>query len=139
MIIYGRLAAALSRESGAAISYWWGIKPARVSGWRKLLGIKRPTEGETLLRKRPFSAEWRAKLGDSNRGRKLSAEARQRMSAAQRLVKRKNAWQPWEDALVRRLPLKEVVAKTGRTVIAVRSRRQLLGVAPRTLKPMGRS
>lgn len=140
LVIYGALVDALSRESATAVSHWWNISPPRVSAWRRALGIKRPTDGETLLRKRPGSQTAAVEAARKvNRGRKISPETRQRMIAARKLVKNKNAWQPWEDALVRRFTIKEVVAKTGRTVNAVCGRRQKLGVAPRTLKPMGRS
>lgn len=66
-------------------------------------------------------------------GRRHSAEARQRMSAAQ---KRRGAWPPapgkaWsaaEDELVRTLPAAEVAKRTKRTLSAVYARRRKFGL-----------
>jgi hypothetical protein len=70
---------------------------------------------------------------EANRGRKHTAEARAKMSAAQRRrgARPPKAGRPWtaeEDALVRELPAIEVVSRTGRTLQAVYSRRSQLGV-----------
>ena len=37
-------------------------------------------------------------------------------------------WEPWEDALLSRLQIRDVVAQTGRTEAAVKVRRSVLGL-----------
>jgi hypothetical protein len=64
-------------------------------------------------------------------GRKLSAATRQRMSEAHkargtRPPKAGRPWEPWEDELARKLPVKEAAGRTGRTLSAVQNRRQAL-------------
>jgi len=75
-----------------------------------------------------LQAAWQA-----NRGRKHTAEAREKMSASQhrRGTRPPKAGIPWtaeEDALVRKWPAPEVVSLTGRTLQAVYSRRSILGL-----------
>jgi len=83
-----------------------------------------------------LEAAWEANRGrkhEANRGRKHTAEARQKMSAAHRQRGTKppaagRAWTAEEDALVRQLDPAEVVARTGRTLPAVYTRRSQLGL-----------
>jgi len=65
---------------------------------------------------------------EANRGREVSDESRQRMSAAQRRRKDGRAWTAEVDALVRQLNPAEVVSRTDRTLQAVYSRRSVLGL-----------
>jgi len=70
---------------------------------------------------------------DASRGRKHTAEARAKMSVAQRRrgarpPKAGRAWTTEEGALVRSLPASEVVNRTGRTLQAVYDRRSILGL-----------
>jgi NUMOD3 motif len=70
---------------------------------------------------------------DANRGRKHTAEARAKMSVAQRRrgAKPPKAGRPWtaeEDSLVPQLDPTEVVSRTGRTLQAVYSRRSVRGL-----------
>jgi len=70
---------------------------------------------------------------EANRGRKHTAEARAKMSVAQRRRRAKppkagRAWSAEEDALVRQLRASEVAARTGRTLQAVYDRRNVLGL-----------
>ena len=69
----------------------------------------------------------------ANLGRRHTAEARARMSAAHKARGTRPPWlgRPWtpeEDALLRRLPAAEVARRTGRSLAAVYSRRRELGL-----------
>lgn len=69
-----------------------------------------------------------------NTGRRHTAEAREKMSKANRARGARPPWlnDPWsadEDALLSTHTTKEVAAKTGRTLPAVRERRRILGIS----------
>jgi len=64
LIVYKDLAKAIRRESNQAVAHWWGIDPQMVTKWRKLLNVKRGTQGTTRLF-RPHIAEF----GNAMRGR----------------------------------------------------------------------
>src|SRR5262249_27997323 len=75
----------------------------------------------------------RPAVAAAHRGTRHTEEARRKMSAAQRRrgARPPKAGRPWtaeEDALLRALPAKQVVGRTGRTLSAVWSRRQALGI-----------
>jgi hypothetical protein len=59
-------------------------------------------------------------------GKPQSEEARRKMSQAQRSRQRADAWTQWEDELVRTLPAQEASRETGRTLVAVWTRRRRL-------------
>ena len=67
----------------------------------------------------------------ANIGRPLSEATRAKLSAIRKRLgmrppKAGKPWEEWEDHLLRTLPAGEVAAKTGRTLTAVYSRRNLL-------------
>jgi len=122
-----------------------GRTPNAVRVMRDRLGIPRQATEELRTRDSVINDHSAAQRGkprpasamqaawDANRGRKHTAEARAKMSAAQRGrgARPPKAGRPWtteEDALVRELPAFEVVRRTGRTLQAVYSRRSLLGL-----------
>jgi hypothetical protein len=91
---------------------------AKIAAARR--GVPRPPEVIEAMRR-------------ANLGRRLSAEHRRKLSEASRRLGRRppKAGRPWtkaEEALLRRLPAAEVVRLTGRTLTAVYSRRELLGL-----------
>src|SRR5205085_2279386 len=49
LVVFGDLARAVRTESNQAVCHWWGVTPQTVSGWRRLLGVPRATEGTTRL------------------------------------------------------------------------------------------
>ncbi|HJZ55788.1 MAG TPA: hypothetical protein VKE74_12545, partial [Gemmataceae bacterium] len=77
-----------------------------------------------------------AALREANRNRKVSAESRAKMSAAQRARRARGdlrvpcgrIWTPDEERLVRTLAPAEAAARTGRTLGSVYGRRQALGL-----------
>jgi hypothetical protein len=79
-VVFKGLAKAIRRESNQAICHWWGITPQTVSKWRRLLGVKRATEGTSRLHgeytKEPWAVEaWakaHSKARDPERCRKIA-------------------------------------------------------------------
>jgi len=111
--------------------------PGIVAGLAKAHGkAKDPDRCEKIAaaqRGKPRPASVMQAAWEANRGRKHTAEARAKMSAAQRRrgARPPKAGRPWtaeEDALVLELPAFEVVSRTGRTLQAVYSRRSALGL-----------
>jgi NUMOD3 motif len=111
--------------------------PGVIAGLAKAHGTAQDPERRARIaaaqrgKPRPRSAMEAA--WEANRGRKHTAEARAKMSAAQRWrgarpPKAGRAWTAEEDALVRELPALEVASKTGRTLQAVYARRSVLGL-----------
>jgi hypothetical protein len=45
LVISAGLAAAVRRESAAAVCHYWGVTPQTVTKWRKALGVGQYTEG----------------------------------------------------------------------------------------------
>jgi hypothetical protein len=70
-------------------------------------------------------------LHEANRGRQASAPTRRRQSEAHprrgtRPPWTGRAWEPWEDSLLDTLPDAEMARRTGRTLEAIRKRRDKL-------------
>jgi len=111
--------------------------PAVIEGLAKAHGKAQDPERRAKIaaaqRGKPRPASAMQAAWEANRGRKHTAEARAKMSAAQRRrgarpPKAGRAWTAEEDAQVRGLPALEVVSRTGRTLQAVYSRRNELGL-----------
>jgi len=111
--------------------------PAVIEGLAKAHGKAKDPERRAKIgaaqkgKARPKSAMQAA--WEANRGREVSDESLQRMSAAQRRrgarpPKAGRAWSAEEDALVRELPASDVVNRTGRTLSAVYTRRHQMGL-----------
>lgn len=166
LIVYKDLAKAIRRESNQAIAHWWGVDPQTVSKWRKVMSVKRATEGTSRLHseydKEPWADSMREKsrakanaperrreISEARRGKprpahvkqkvrrarlgsRHSDETKRKMSAIHRergtMVPGTVPWTPEEDELIRTLPSDEVVRRTGRSLIAVYSRRNRLRV-----------
>jgi hypothetical protein len=149
LVIYGDLKRAIEQESNQGVAHWWGVSIKTVRRWRRALGVKRNTPGTVRTRDVTLKSESRrAKIAESRRGKPrpkhvhealrkahlgkpLSAEARKKMSESHRKRGTRppwlnKAWEPWEDKLVRKLPVEEVMEKTGRSRHAVQLRRHKL-------------
>ncbi|QDU18479.1 hypothetical protein [Urbifossiella limnaea] len=50
LVVYAGLAAAVRRESSAAVCFYWGVTAQTVSKWRKALGVGQMTQGTALLK-----------------------------------------------------------------------------------------
>jgi hypothetical protein len=111
--------------------------PAIIAGLAKAHGMAKDPERCAKIaaaqRGKPRPASAMQAAWEANRGRKHTAEARAKMSVAQRRrgARPPKAGRPWtaeEDALVRQLRASEVAARTGRTLQAVYDRRSILGL-----------
>ena len=105
---------------------------ARAAG-AKAWGPKRRQRISAALRGRKRPAASVAKMRATLTGRKLSAKHRRHLSESirRRKIIPPAAGVPWsakEEALLRRLPAREVAERTGRTLPAVYSRRAKLGL-----------
>jgi hypothetical protein len=77
LVVYGRLADAVRRESNQAVAYWWGVTPQTVTKWRKALDVPRANEGTHRLHHDVAlepgvvagRAKAHAKAGDPERGK----------------------------------------------------------------------
>jgi hypothetical protein len=128
------LARAIHHESVAAVQFWWGVSWRVVKGWRRALGVTRTNNEGTRRRIRAAS-----ELGAAQqRGKRLSPEqVERRRRTAKELglgrYLRPGYHGPWwtkaEEALLGRLPDEEVARRSGRSVNAVRQKREKLGLA----------
>lgn len=166
LIIYRGLKKAIEQESRQGVAHWWGVSYTTVGRWRGALGVGRLTPGSVRTIDAALRAESRrvkiaASRSDKPRprhvveamrkahlGNPLSAETRQKMSETHRKRGTRppwlnKAWEPWEDKLLRKLPVEEVMQKTGRSRTAVHLRRRKLklpdGRTKASRKKVGRS
>jgi hypothetical protein len=81
------------------------------------------------LRGRPRPEHVKQALLKANKGRKVSAKTRRRMSEAWRPRPKETDWKPEEDVLLGTMRDSEIARRTGRSLHAIRARRQRLGIA----------
>jgi hypothetical protein len=138
LLVTDELVRAIRSESAAALMYWWDVGEAAVWAWRRAFGVSQfGTDGSKRLHEITV-----AKAAAKTRGKPLSAEARAKMhrAAVKRadlagLLERARAkrwagrgWTRAQIALLGTMPDDELVARTGRTVGAVRVRRTKKGI-----------
>lgn len=103
------LVRAIRLESAVAVSYWWGISTNTVRKFRRLLHVPRNTPG-TIARhgvvaeppppeagakgRKKVATELaiRQRIADTQRGKHVSAEVRQKLSAAHKGVPKPEGW-----------------------------------------------
>jgi NUMOD3 motif len=112
-----------------AESPWF--KRAQKLGWAKARDPERIAKIAAAKRGKQRPWDVIEAMRRANLGRPLSAEHRQKMSEAHKRRGTKapaagRPWARWEDALLYKLPIRDVVAKTGRTEAAVKHRRKVL-------------
>jgi hypothetical protein len=108
-------------------------KRAQRKAWSKARDPIRREKIAAARRGKPRPPHVREALAEANRGRKIPEGTRRKMSATH---KRRGTRPPWigpawtaaEDSLLGKLPDKEVADFTGRTVVAVWTRRQRLRI-----------
>ncbi len=133
LLVDEELARAIRCESALAIKYWWGASQTSVWAWRQALGVPKLNEGSARLR-----TELNAEISEARRGVRLPPDqVERRRRTARELGLRPNPshvnGRPWtqeELALLGKLPDKEVVARTGRTLKATQQKRLALGRPP---------
>jgi hypothetical protein len=130
----GDLAKAVKRESAAAVMHWWRLSKTAVWHMRKGMDVTRTNnEGTKRLLRR--TAEFAA---EAMREREWTeAERQQRREQAERLdlerhlregYHKAHGWKAHELRLLGKRSDTSVAAKTGRSVDAVRQKRQELGI-----------
>ena len=149
LVIYHGLKRAIETESNQGVAHWWGVSINTVTRWRGALGVGRLTSGTERTFDITLKAESRrAKIAKSkigkprpkhvldalrmaHLGKPLDDATRKKMSEAHRKRGTRppwlnKAWEPWEDELLRELPVEGVMKKTGRSRQAVNLRRHKL-------------
>jgi hypothetical protein len=131
LLVDEELARAIRHKSAAAVRFWWNVSEGVIHRWRKALGVTRTSnqgsrrlihaaseKGAQQLRGRPLTPEQVERRGrtahELNLGRDLH----------------KGYPGPWwtkaEETILKRLLDEEVVRRMGRSVNAVRQKRQAL-------------
>jgi hypothetical protein len=125
------LARAIRHESAAAVCFWWGVSEGVIHRWRKALGVTR-TNNEGSQRLIRAASERGA---ERIRGRPLTPEQveRRRRTALElnlgrflREAYHESRWTKAEVRLLGKVPDAELAHRTGRTVDAVRQKREQL-------------
>jgi hypothetical protein len=133
-LVDDELVRAIRSESSLAIQYWWGVQVETVWRWRKAFGVGRYNEGSAKLR-----VDLNEKLANRTRGKKLppdQVERRRRtareLNLGQHLAVaracREGLWTRKELRLLGKMPDAEVAEQIGRTVNAVRIKREKHGI-----------
>jgi hypothetical protein len=128
------LARAVRCESALAIQYWWGVKSDTAWRWRKAFGVTIKNNpgsyrliraameaGHQALRERVWTAEERERQGERTR----------RLNLARHLQPGCHlhpAWTAEQVALLGTMPDEEVASQIGRSVRAVRLKREKMGI-----------
>jgi hypothetical protein len=127
------LARAVRHEAAAAIRYWWGASAAAVRSWRKALGVT-PTDNQGSLRLTRAAAEAGAKAmkarawTDEERERRRQVNAERGLAANLITGYHGPLWAAEDIALLGQVADAELARRTGRTVGAVRQKREELGI-----------
>jgi hypothetical protein len=127
------LARAIRHESAAAVMHWWGASKTAVQNWRRAFGVGR-TDNEGTRRLVRAAAENGAEALQAREWTEAEREARRLRAVAMDLGRNLATgyhgprWTPAGIALLGTAPDEEVARRTGRTVGAVRQKREELGV-----------
>ena len=133
LLVDEELARAVRHESAAAVMRWWGASHNAVQNWRRALGVGR-TNNEGTHRLIQGSAEKGAEAVKAREWTEEEREQRRLLNAEKGLADNLilgyhgPLWTPEDIALLGTLPDEEVARRTGRTVNAVRLKREELGI-----------
>jgi hypothetical protein len=137
LLVTDELKRAVESESSAALVYWFGVSQATIWKWRQAFGVSMwGTPGSKRLHNLVSQSGANAMKARNW----TEAERRQRRRTAKRLnvgrfimpCKRPNGSRLWtrrEMQLFERLPDREIAIRTGRTVGAVRQKREKVWAA----------
>jgi hypothetical protein len=130
----GDLAKAVRRESAAAVMFWWRASKTAVLGWRKALGVTR-TNNEGTRRLIREASQFGADVMKERNWTEAEREEYRKRSTALDLQRHRRegyyqtrAWKPEELLLLGKRSDARVAKKTGRSIEAVRQKRQELGI-----------
>jgi hypothetical protein len=124
LVVYKGLAKAIRLDSNQAVVHWWGVDVQTVSKWRRLVGVRRATEGTSRLHrefdKEPWAVRARAKAHakarDLERRRKI-AEARRRKPRPPHVIEAKcRSWRGSRHTVESRQRMSEAHRKRGTLV-----------------------
>ena len=134
LLVDEELARAIRNESAGAIGYWWGVGGKAVARWRRLLGVTLTNNPESYrlihaaakaggaaMRERGLTEEEEDER--SERSKRLNLARYMRPSVELR------KWPETDVALLGTMPDDEVAGRIGKTVEAVRLKRQRLGIS----------
>jgi hypothetical protein len=136
LLVNEELARAIRHESAAAVRFWWNVSEGVVHRWRKALGVTRTSNEGSQRLIRAASEKGATQL----RGRRLTDEQveRRRHTARELDLGRHlhkgyygSWWTKAEERLLGRLPDEQVARRTGRSVDAVRQKREALARSKR--------
>jgi hypothetical protein len=128
------LARAVRHEAAAAIMHWWGVRGTLVWRWRKALGVGR-ADSEGSRRLIQAAAETGAAAMHERGLADEEADERRRRAVELDLGRYLHTayhgprWTPQEVALLGTMPDEELAARIGKTPVAVRQKREELGIA----------
>jgi hypothetical protein len=127
------VARAVRHESAAAVSHWWGASAGAVSRWRKALAVNcidnegshrliqaAAEEGAEGMKAREWTDEERERCRQLYGERGLAAHVIRDYQGP--------LWTPEDIALLGHVPDERVARRTGRTLGAVRQKREELGI-----------
>jgi hypothetical protein len=133
LLLDDELARAIRTESLAAVCYWWGASRAVVQQWRRLLDVTR-TNNPGTHRLQRASAHAGAEAMKAKEWTDAEIDAKsdlaRRLNLGQYLKPGYHGprWTPAQKKLLGKLTNAEVAARIGRTVGAVRQKRNLAGI-----------
>ena len=133
LLVDEELARAVRHESAVAVMHWWGASMGAVCRWRKTLGVGR-TDNEGSRRLMLASAEKGAEAIKEHEWTEEERERCRQINAEKGLVQNLvlgyhgPLWTPKDIALLGMVPDEDVARQTGRTVEAVRQKREELGI-----------
>jgi len=139
LILCGDLVRAVRQESAQAVAWHWGVVPAVVQKWRRALKVPKRTLGTERVqlawsreiqrhRRDPAAPSPRA-IGHSRRkDRRRKPPSRAEMQSFERRGLFARAWTQKEEALLGTKSDREVARQIQRSLMAVRLRRNLLGI-----------
>jgi|GEM_PF-317920 len=138
LIIFADLLKALKRESVQAVAWHWSVSPRTVARWKQILGLREVTPGtlQTIKRSRAEALRIRRNPQLRKGAKPISTRELLRIrptdpAEVRGLQERgffARAWTKPELKLLGTASDKEVARELGRTVMAVRLRRTLLGL-----------
>jgi hypothetical protein len=134
LLVDEELARAIRHESAAAIRHWGGVGVGVVWRWRKALGVGRKDNEGTVRLMRAASemgGEAFGARGWTQEEREWLRQHNARLCLAKNLVlgSPELRWAAWENTLLGTVPDREVARRTGRSVVSVRKKRWMLGIA----------
>jgi hypothetical protein len=133
LLVDDELVRAIQHESAAAMGFWWRVSVSVVWGWRRAYHVtKVNNNGSNRLVR--AAAEKAGAAIQSRVFTEAERDAKRRLAIDNDLqrhlrdVVRDDTWTEDEIALLGQLPDAEVARKIGRTVSAVRQKREELGI-----------